>query len=81
MKIYEIGESIRSLRKEHNLSQHELAEIAGISRMTLSKLENGKTSSVTINTLIRILERLGYEIDFKKQAPLPTLDDLRNKCS
>lgn len=38
-----LGEIIRSLRKENNLSQEELAEKLGVSRQSISLWENGQT--------------------------------------
>lgn len=49
------------LRKEHNLSQQELANASNTIRETVAKIEN-KIVSPQINTLIKILEPLGYTI-------------------
>ena len=37
------GENLMELRKLHNMSQEELAELIGISRQTLSKYETGES--------------------------------------
>ena len=37
------GENLIELRKFHNMSQEELAELIGISRQTLSKYETGES--------------------------------------
>lgn len=37
------GENLMELRKFHNMSQEELAELIGISRQTLSKYETGES--------------------------------------
>ena len=37
------GENLIELRKLHNMSQEELAELIGISRQTLSKYETGES--------------------------------------
>ena len=50
----EIGERIRKRRLELHLSQEQLAEKAGISVNTLSRLECGQ-SSTSINKFRRIL--------------------------
>jgi transcriptional regulator with XRE-family HTH domain len=59
-----------------------LAKIAGISRVTLGKLERGEVASITIKTLVLILNALSYEIDFKSQNTssygLPDLDTIKN---
>lgn len=39
------GENLIELRKFHNMSQEELAELIGISRQTLSKYETGGSLS------------------------------------
>ena len=65
MKLHEIGARIRSLRKEKGLTQEQLANIAGISRVTLGKLERGQVGSISIKILDIILSQLSYEIEFK----------------
>lgn len=40
----EIGNKILELRKQHNLSQEQLAEKMGVARQTISKWELGETS-------------------------------------
>lgn len=43
------GELVHNVRKQQNLSQQELAELAHCSTKTISNLENGK--SINSNTL------------------------------
>jgi len=69
MILFELGEKIKTLRKEKNISQEELAKKSGISRATLSKLENGSLTKVSIATLDRILGVLGFTIDIKPKNP------------
>lgn len=38
----DLGEKIRKMRKEKNLSQEQLAEKLDVSRQTISNWENGK---------------------------------------
>ena len=69
MNLLELGESIKKLRKEKNLTQEELATQVGISRVTLSKLENGYIASISIVTLNDILNHLGYQLDINPLNP------------
>lgn len=48
---------IKSLRTERNLTQEQLASLAGISRVTLALIENGKTNpdGKTIAALVQAL--------------------------
>ena len=79
MQYWEIGPSIRELRKEKGMTQAELAAAVGISRVTLSKLENGKLAGISIGVILSILERLGREISFVEPAALPTLEELAER--
>lgn len=78
MKLDEIGAEIKALRKEKRLTQEQLADIAGISRVTLGKLERGQLGAIGLKTLDIILDALGYEISFKPKNSfgLPSLDEL-----
>jgi transcriptional regulator with XRE-family HTH domain len=58
--LVELGERLRAARLTRNLSQQKLAEEAGVGRMTVQRLEEGGSSSLT--SLIRILRALG-ELD------------------
>ena len=69
MNLLELGETIKKLRKEKNITQEDLAKKANISRATLSKLENGNIANVSIVTLNDILNHLGYELDIKASNP------------
>ncbi|MCX6075505.1 MAG: helix-turn-helix transcriptional regulator [Campylobacterales bacterium] len=76
MKLYEIGKKIKELRKDKKMTQEKLAIQAGISRVTLGKIERGEFGSVSIKTLDILLFNLGYEIEFKTLSGfgLPVLD-------
>ncbi|MCX6051645.1 MAG: helix-turn-helix transcriptional regulator [Campylobacterales bacterium] len=78
MKLYEIGKKIKELRKDKKMTQEQLAIQAGISRVTLGKIERGEFGSVSIKTLDILLFNLGYEIEFKTLSGfgLPVLDEI-----
>lgn len=54
--LAEIGARLKGKRLRQNLSQQELAERAGLSRNTVSDMENGGSS--TVHNLVRILRAL-----------------------
>lgn len=72
MILSELGKTIKDLRKEKGISQESLAEQSGISRATLSKLENGYIANISIVTVNQILSVLGLEIDIKPRNPFIT---------
>ena len=56
-----LSEWIRTTRTKQNLSQEGLAEIAGVDRKTINRIENGH-SSPSIETLVRISLSLDSKI-------------------
>ena len=69
MILSELGKKVRELRKERKITQEDLSKTVGISRNTLSKLENGYIANISIVTLDKVLNELGYELDIKHQNP------------
>ena len=78
MKLYEIGENIKTLRKAKKITQEQLAVKCGISRVTLGKVERGELGNTSVKTLDIILASLGLEIEFKtiRGFGLTNLDEL-----
>ncbi|EID69786.1 MULTISPECIES: helix-turn-helix domain-containing protein [Streptococcus] len=58
-----IGKKIKQLREKQGLSQDELAEKSGVSRMTITYLETGATKDVKLGTLNKIA--VGLDVDLK----------------
>ena len=56
-----VGSKIRQLRKEHNLTQSELARRIGVQQSDLCRMENGEYK-VSLDTLFNILGVFGMEI-------------------
>jgi len=53
-----IGEKVKSLRKQSNMSLRELAQNTGLSKTTLSDLENG-TKNPSLDTVEKIATAFG----------------------
>ena len=51
-----IKNRLRELRVERGMSQEELSELSGISRTTLSKIENNEEVNVNTRTIARLAE-------------------------
>ena len=47
-------------RKEQNLTQEQLAVLAGVSKPTLNSFERGKTS-IKLDSALKILQALGLD--------------------
>lgn len=52
------GARLLELRQNHNLSQRDLAGLAGVSVMTISELESGKRSRAYFSTIRRLADAL-----------------------
>lgn len=61
-----IGNKIAQLRKEAGLSQEKLAEMAGIDRTNVSKMENGRYN-ISIDLLSKVAYALNTDIDLVKR--------------
>ena len=47
---------LKALREEKGISQAELAKLTGLSRTTISKIDNGETVNVNTKTIVKIAE-------------------------
>ena len=62
----ELGSILALIRKEKAISQRALAEKAGYSHLTIANIER-KTTTISIDTLLRTVDVLGYTINIEKQ--------------
>jgi len=68
--LEELGARLRAVRLHRNLSQERLAEEAGIGRVTLQRLEEGK-GNASLPTLIRVLRALDLSESLDQLVPAP----------
>lgn len=76
--LQELGHRVARLRLEHNLTQAQLAEQAGISKRTLERLEAG-AAATQLSLFLRVLrqldllERLELLLPEPKPSPITLL--------
>ena len=58
-----MGFRLREVREAKGMSQEELEKASGISRQTISAIENGKTTSVMSGTLVALARALDTTVD------------------
>ncbi len=61
MKDLYFSQIIKKARREHNMSQEELALLSGVSLATIRAIEQG-TSSPNVNSLNKILKLFSLEL-------------------
>lgn len=58
-----LGEMIRKVRLERNLTQEELGKLVGVQHAQISKLENN-TTNVTMETILKVFGALKAKVNF-----------------
>jgi transcriptional regulator with XRE-family HTH domain len=69
-----LGERVLLLRRRADLSQHELARLAGMDVMTISRLERGGKKRLEVEQLARLSKALQVTADYLlglDEAPTP----------
>ena len=63
LQVELMGEMIRKVRLERNLTQEELGKMIGVQRAQISKLENN-TTNVTMETILKVFGALKAKVNF-----------------
>ena len=66
-EISEVGSFIKNQRNEMDVTQNELANFAGLTRVGIAKLENSD-NDIKLSTLLKVVNLLGFEIVLKKRS-------------
>ncbi|MDO3695921.1 helix-turn-helix transcriptional regulator [Wenyingzhuangia sp. chi5] len=61
-----LGETIKSVRKERNLTQEQLGSLIGVQKSQISKLERN-TKNVTIETILKVFKALKTNVKLSVQ--------------
>ncbi|MFA7447321.1 MAG: helix-turn-helix transcriptional regulator [Weeksellaceae bacterium] len=63
LRMEVLGDMIKSVRKERNLTQEQLGELIGVQKSQISKLERN-TKNVTIETILKVFKALKANVRF-----------------
>ncbi|MEU8191075.1 helix-turn-helix transcriptional regulator [Micromonospora carbonacea] len=58
----DLGGSLRALRRRADLSQRELADLAGVPQATLARIESGRSGDVRFRTMERLVRAAGGRV-------------------
>ena len=59
-----IGYRLKQTRKAKHMTQTELAELSGVSRMTIAQIERGATETTSSAVVVKLAKALGVTTDF-----------------
>ena len=58
-----MGYRLKEIREQRRMTQEELEKKSGVSRQTISAIENNKAENVLVGTLLALATALGTTID------------------
>jgi len=62
MDLFEIGARVRARREEMGLTQFDLAERSGVSRVRISHLESGRAYNMSFGKVTALLDACGMSL-------------------
>jgi transcriptional regulator with XRE-family HTH domain len=77
--LQELGFEIKTLRKQKGWSQDNMEQYSGITKRTISKIENGFIDEVGIKKVETILDLLGVEFSLRAKGRPKTLEELQDE--
>ncbi len=79
MNLSELGYEIKKLRQQKKWSQDTLEKYSGITKRTISKIENGFIDEVGIKKVGTILDLLDMELSLRPKGRPRTLEELQDE--
>ena len=63
LRIDLLGQAIKQVRQERNLTQEQLGELVGVQKAQISKIENS-VKNARFETILKVFDALGAKISF-----------------
>ncbi len=63
LRIDLLGQSIKQVRKERNLTQEQLGALVGVQKAQISKIENS-VKNARFETILKVFDALGAKVNF-----------------
>jgi transcriptional regulator with XRE-family HTH domain len=74
-----MGAALAAARRAAGRSQADLARALGMSRATISAIENGTVREIGVRKVIALAAALGLELTIQAKRRRPTIDELREE--
>jgi DNA-binding XRE family transcriptional regulator len=62
-----LGQTIKSIRQEQNMTQEELGELVGVKKAQISKIENSLTDA-RFDTILKVFRALNAKVNFNVEV-------------
>jgi HTH-type transcriptional regulator / antitoxin HipB len=63
LRIDLLGQTIKQVRQERNLTQKQLGELVGVQKAQISKIENS-VKNARFETILKVFDALGAKVNF-----------------
>jgi DNA-binding XRE family transcriptional regulator len=63
LRIDLLGQTIKQVRKERNLTQEQLGQLVGVQKAQISKIENS-VKNARFETILKVFDALGAKVNF-----------------
>ncbi len=74
--LADVAEQLKEARRQAGLTQQQLAERAGLNRVTVGRMENLANNDMSVAALVRLLEAAGFDLKVVKAGHSRTLEDI-----
>ena len=64
LRIDLLGQAIKQVRQERNLTQEQLGELVGVQKAQISKIENS-IKNARLDTILKVFDALGAKVNFQ----------------
>jgi DNA-binding XRE family transcriptional regulator len=63
LRIDLLGQTIKQIRQERNLTQEQLGKLVGVQKAQISKIENS-VKNARLETILKVFDALGAKVNF-----------------
>jgi transcriptional regulator with XRE-family HTH domain len=74
--LSDVGHTLQQARLHAKLTQEQVAERAGLSRVTLSRMEGAVKGDMSVSALLKLCGVLGLEMQLVPRGHRRTLEDV-----
>lgn len=72
LRIDLLGQTIKEVRQERNLTQEQLGQLVGVQKAQISKIENS-VKNARFETILKVFDALGAKVNFSVELAKPKL--------